>query len=261
MVFPSLSCRAVASLTFLLRPVIFGVAMHISSIAVTVPAYVLASIWSTAGESYTTGIGRHIPESVAQALLPTIVLGYIVPTALMFIPTISHFQNLAIMWQSSALFVGVMVFVLSKISLLLRWQRPSASSEPYSSDVPHVLKAYKATFIFSLLYHVSIVAYTLSSRDPTTSLPRLILPTHDSPVQASRNPVFPFMKQELLFSALAMALYGMYSVFDLRRRGLITTTEAKSASTKFFGAQVVFGPGAALAGLWWWREKKFLGPG
>ncbi|KAF1850137.1 FAD/NAD(P)-binding domain-containing protein [Cucurbitaria berberidis CBS 394.84] len=243
--------------TLIAWPTSYGVFMHVFSIAITAPVYCLASIWIAAGESYTPGIGRHIPSSTARGLLPSIVLGYVAPMLLMFIPTtISHFQGSAVMWQFAAISISFLVFAFSK-SLAPGKQ---GSSDSYSSDAPHLLKAYKASFLFSLLYHFFTISYVLCSRDPAISFSRLIFAAHNSPGSwnDSREGIFSFMKQELLFSALAMALYGMYNIFDLRRRGLITTDEAVSVSVKFLGGQLVLGPGAALVGLWWWREKKIL---
>lgn len=63
------------------------------------------------------GIGRHVPESVARALLPSAVLGYVVPMLLMFISAIPHALNVAIMWQFAAISIIVLIFALSKSSI------------------------------------------------------------------------------------------------------------------------------------------------
>lgn len=48
--------------------------------------------------------------------------------------------------------------------------------------------------------------------------------------------------------------FGLYTIWDLRRRGNTTTREALWAAMGFLNASVFCGPGAGYAGLWYWRE-------
>jgi hypothetical protein len=229
--------------------------MNFICIAVTAPLNFLLRIWST-GASYTT-VGRYIPVAIAKSIVPAILIGYVFPTMSIFVsaipPTIK--QDLILAWQFAALLVSALVLAFSKAS-------GPAELDPvfdvYSlRDVPHLVRGYQLMFTFSLAYHgLFVAAAVLSLGHPVLSIARLCLPYYGG---SEADPLFSLLKLDLAFAALACLLYGIYSVYELRYKGLITPLYAFQVSAMFLGAQVVVGPGAALVGLWWWRELQLAG--
>ncbi|GME31293.1 putative FAD binding domain protein [Neofusicoccum parvum] len=68
------------------RPVVFGAVYQVFGIGKVAPIYYLISIYTSSNILYTRTTGRPIHSSVAHALLPALCIGYILPTALMFLP-------------------------------------------------------------------------------------------------------------------------------------------------------------------------------
>ena len=63
-----------------------------------------------------------------------------------------------------------------------------------------------------------------------------------------------FVIPDLFFAVVATLVFSGYNVYELRRRGLITTKQALCVAALALPANVFMGPGVAVAGLWWWRE-------
>lgn len=69
-----------------------------------------------------------------------------------------------------------------------------------------------------------------------------------------------FTRFELLgLYVAATTSMGLYTVWDLRRRGYATTRAAGTAAAGLVLGQVLVGPGASYAGLWMWREGVLAG--
>lgn len=145
-----------------------------------------------------------------------------------------------------------MVLLISSIALwAVQRMVPSERSERvavYLADVPYIIRVYQFVFAASSMVYFIAVVRTILVSYPGTSLIQLYVAV-----------VALLIEARLLFSVLAMATHGLWAVFDLRRRGFVATKEATIACVTYLGASVVFGPGATLVGLWWWRERKMLG--
>ncbi|KAF2189347.1 FAD binding domain-containing protein [Zopfia rhizophila CBS 207.26] len=250
-------------------PTFYGVAMNFRGIGVVAPLYFLASIWSTSRTTYDTDVNHHIPESVAQAILPATLIGYGIPTLLIFIPYFpkAHLQNLVALWQFAAILVR---FLIIGLSYVYEWRNKKVSTSQVSPDFAiyslqdghHLKKAYKVIFLLCLLYHLLVASYISFSRIPALSFVRLLFPGSNSPEEFPESlaaGMFTFLKWDHLFAIMAVVLYGLYSLYELRCSGLVTTKQALAAMCAYLGAQIPVGPGAAIIALWWWREKALRG--
>lgn len=63
------------------------------------------------------------------------------------------------------------------------------------------------------------------------------------------------LKKPLTLYRIATFVFGMYTVWDLRRRGYATSREATWAALSFWTGSELCGVGAGYAGLWYWRES------
>ncbi|KAI8933146.1 hypothetical protein NX059_009787 [Plenodomus lindquistii] len=239
------------------RPAIWGVVMNFVAVGVTAPLNFCLRIW-TKGGSHAT-VGRYVPAAVARSIAPAVFVGYVLPTLLMFAPILpaNVKQHLILLWQFAVVGVSVLVKTISQGG------KGSVFDIYTLGDVPHLVAAYKTTFAFSLLYHAVFVAVVASGSDESgLSFVRLLEPTynHMELDPTSRQAMmFTFLKWDFTFAALSCLLYGLYAVYELRFKGLVTTKLALTACIAFVSAQVVVGPGAAIVGLWWWREMRLVG--
>ena len=70
--------------------------------------------------------------------------------------------------------------------------------------------------------------------------------------------IFNFFKWDMTLYFASTALWSLYSIFELRRTGYVTTFQALRAALVAVVAQVVVGPAAAYIGVWAWREEAIV---
>lgn len=88
-------------------------AMQIQGIMRMEPLYVILAIF----EGFDLAPGRFVRPAVAKSLIPALVLGYIIPTIMMLLPTsnTSILQTYCAIWQPSPAFVAILVPVFSRV--------------------------------------------------------------------------------------------------------------------------------------------------
>lgn len=121
--------------------------------------------------------------------------------------------------------------------------------------------AYGVAFWAALLVHVAVVAFVALTDLPTVNFWNVFAGV-PSPLVAwsagtREEGLFLFVKYDFAFAAGAILLWGLYSVWEVRRAGFTTTREAVAAAVAVVVGQVLVGPGATYAGLWWWREGQW----
>jgi hypothetical protein len=234
--------------------------MHIGGIGQLGPLFFFLSIFSRGG-THTT-VGRYVPKAIAKAIAPAIFLGYVLPTALIFVPGVpsSLKQNLVVQWLFAAVLVSILLLGFAKF---YAQDDVESDFDIYSSkDVPHLIKAYKSMFAFSIAYHVVILAFVFAVGQPTLSSHHLFSPTYNCSENlfgSQEAAIFKFFRTDFLYAFLGVVLHGLYSIYELRYDGLVTTEQALRACCIFIPAQLVVGPGATIISLWWWRERIMAG--
>ncbi|KAK7706600.1 hypothetical protein SLS64_007431 [Diaporthe eres] len=94
-------------------PIIPLFLMQLQGIFRMAPLYVIFAVF----EGFDLSPGRFVRPAVAKSLIPALVLGYIIPTILMLLPTpnVHVLQNYVVLWQPSPAFVAVLVSVFSRV--------------------------------------------------------------------------------------------------------------------------------------------------
>lgn len=97
--------------TLISLPIIPLFLMQVLGIFRMAPIYVIFAIF----EGFDLSPGRFVRPAVAKSLIPALVLGYIVPTLLMLLPTsnIHALQTICAIWQPCPAFVAVLISVFS----------------------------------------------------------------------------------------------------------------------------------------------------
>ncbi|EOA85623.1 hypothetical protein ACJQWK_10553 [Exserohilum turcicum] len=244
--------------SFVALPFLFAIAYQLKGIGKIAPLYYLISIYTSSQHVYVRNIGRPVPVSVAISLLPALCIGYILPTALMlsrYDDTATH-QNMTALWQPSPIFVSVLTYAFS--SILARIDRKDAYDELFQlKDVTPLRVTYGVTFAITALSHVYTLIYIFSNASLSLAEVFFNLPSPDSMAREA-HPMFDFFKWDMTLFFACTALWSLYSIFELRRNGYITTLQAVSAALVAAAAQVVVGPSAAYIGVWAWREEAII---
>lgn len=265
--------RAGNSMTPLALPSLVGGAMQISGIEKIAPIYYLFAL--AAGDASTAN--PKIASGVAEVALPATILAYVVPGALMaLIPLTatevsrSMFTPQSLVTYAFFLAPVAVPLLTTAISKAMRWCRRSdgpkregeydgikglvetCNKESYhhqpTKDSP-LKTAYAVSFAIQAAQHV----YTLSRAFIVSSAGQLSLTAAVGNIFL--KPTVPGQQfSSISLYAGATLAFGLYTVWDLRRRGYTTDREASKASLGYISGQVLFGPGAMYAGLWWWRE-------
>ncbi|KAI0168937.1 FAD binding domain protein [Hypoxylon sp. FL1284] len=242
-------------------PTIFLVAMQLHGIGAVGPVYGILSALS-AGEF---SAGRWIPVHVAKALIPALTLGYVVPCVMMMTPTANtrNAQDWVAVWQFSPLLFPVFTALFA--SVIKQWKRLTSSGvkeSPFDfykdEDVPVLKTAYYFTSTVMAAAHVCTLAYAYFHPDITISNLFFELPNpfeSEWAISTTSIKIAVFLKYDFVISFLAIAGYGLYAIWTLRKRGYVTTLGAAAPALLYLLGQVVVGPGTALIALWSWRES------
>ncbi|KAK7217804.1 hypothetical protein V2G26_005807 [Clonostachys chloroleuca] len=217
--------------------------------------------------SHELPTGRQIPVETAKALVPAIVLGYVIPTVLMFArtPSTVAWQHSIALWQFAP---PIFVFLTRLISSTIkRYHRAKGQEkedkmdmERYADkDLPILRSVYTYAFATQATVHIASMAYAWSH--PNISLfksflqvPNPFISDWNLPNLGAKLGTF-FKYDMLLFTASSLAT-GLYSIWDLRRLGYVTTADAFTAFLGTVAGQFLVGPGATWSGLWYWRENR-----
>ncbi|EKG11619.1 hypothetical protein MPH_11112 [Macrophomina phaseolina MS6] len=242
-------------------PVVFGAFYQLFGIAKVAPIYYLISIYTSSNILYTRTTGRPIHSSVAKALLPALLIGFVLPTALMFLPydDPSTHQIFVALWQPFPLYVAMLT---ATISALIRYLSPTEAldTEMFDrKDLAPLSAAYAFAFCTTAATHLCTLVYLASSSTLSVASAFFNLQPPGLPVTHPGKSVFAFFKWDMVLCFAAVFVWCLYSVFELRRVGYITTKQAVVAAVVTAVAQVVVGPGAAYVGLWAWREGVIAG--
>ncbi|ETS79271.1 hypothetical protein PFICI_09124 [Pestalotiopsis fici W106-1] len=211
------------------------------SITRVAPAYTTLS----ALEVHQDPADRCLSVDVAEVLFPSLIAGYLAPSAvLLSLPSSSH--NAWLGQLLPALF-STTTFVLGYINKQRRLHKgdgktTSTSGEEHvkkrynDSDVPYIKSTYKMAFAVQSVIHIT--SLVLSFR------------------QGSYNMISGsgLLKSGAGLTSAAYLLHGLHSLWSLRSQGYISTARALKAAAGVVCGQVLVGPGAALTGLWHWRE-------
>lgn len=191
-----------------------------------------------------------IPSAKARGLLLALILGYIIPTGIMYMPflDIETQQLLIAFWQPSPILVNILWYIFTKVI---------PSSETSKEDIietrAYVNLIYATVIFVSAFTHVSVVVACLTSSRPDVGLSSVMLPFHRD--EWTMDEALLFIFQIDFWVIFAAALTACYiSIWDLSSLGL-TTMGIWGGIFELSTVAVLLGPGAAVGLGWYWREK------
>ncbi|KAG6357457.1 hypothetical protein INS49_013334 [Diaporthe citri] len=215
------------------------------------PVYFLLSLYTTSRSVYARTTARPVPSNAAKVLLPALCLGYVVPTVLMFLPheeSITQ-QNMIAFWQPSPLYVSLLAWAGSKALDALRPTKRFDLEIFENKDLPYLRSGYAFCFFATAVTHICTLLYAVLTPSVSFSQAFFNLPGFDA------IDISAFMKYDMLLCFSSVMVWLLYSVFELRRSGYITTSAAFKAVGLTMASGVLVGPAATYAGVWAWRES------
>ncbi|KAI1106917.1 FAD binding domain protein [Jackrogersella minutella] len=243
--------------TLLALPSLFTVGTQFIGIDRVAPLYELISAF----QGFEIPTGRYVTPAVAKALLPALMLSYVIPAAFVFLPTpqIQSMEGQTATWHVAPFIFSALTSVLS--TGLAWWRDRSLSEkekeagEPHfalytADDVPSLESSYAWVFLLQAAVHISATTYSLASPGAfaagTLGLSRV------------SNTLTNLAKPTLTITNTALLANNLYSIWGFRSRGYIKTCEAIRAAFAVMAGQLIVGPGATWTGFWYWRERVFV---
>ena len=220
-----------------------------------------------------TVIGHPVTKEVADAVIPGLGFGYILPTALMLGPFENKdtWQKFIVLWQPFPIYVGVLVAGVSTVFRRqkttatvsgLKMKQRQASDRPRKQDkaTQSTLKlVYAGGAAATALIHLWAVCRILSSPDLSFSAvfgnPSFFL--SGSHASTPKDDVLLFFQRDMLLNAATVLAHNVFRILHLRSLGYVTTKQAVAASLVTVVAQPAVGPAAAHIGFLGWREDVF----
>ncbi|KAH7385692.1 FAD-binding domain-containing protein [Pyrenochaeta sp. MPI-SDFR-AT-0127] len=226
-----------------------------AGVGIYMPIYYAIYTYVSEAEYYWWPLHREVRIQYASTLIWAVVIGYALPTLLMFLPwkdpyTIQNFETL---WQPSPMFVPLICsaagFIYARAFNLTPTPLKAKQTFP---DIPHLQRLYITTGILGFLLHVYCLSKIISS--PNMSLVSVFWPDFSSQ---------PKVLGEGLRSLFLADFWGFYvatyawlcmAVYDLKRVGRTDVDVGRSSVLIALGNFVV-GPGATMSAVWYWREN------
>ncbi|KPM42081.1 hypothetical protein AK830_g4464 [Neonectria ditissima] len=263
------SYRAGGGGTLISYPSLFGVAYQILGIGRIAPLYNLATLFThVTHRAFGTAAGRPVAKEVADSLIPSLTLGYILPTVAMFGPFQNKhtWQGFVALWQPFPIIVGLLTSGISPLSKRLASRKDVTAKQTKQREKPQ--KNATPTSL-RLIYAVGATASALAHfwsmyriwKSPELSFSQvfgrfggLLSASHASDPQSD---ILLFFQRDMFLNIASVFVQNIYRIFHLRALGYVTTKEAGIASAATVLAQGIIGPAATQIGLCGWREEVF----
>jgi hypothetical protein len=246
--------------TLLASPALWGVMYQLRGIGLIAPLYFATSLFHSSSVSYFTPRSRTISPVTACAVIPALVLGFVLPTMMMFFPlqdSLNTRQIFIALWQPAPVYVAILTEVMSRAfkwigrSTAVKTERQVDSD--FNRDLPYLRMVYVAVGSISACFHLALILCWVISG--TEIIARAFIP-FDSLAQVSSlaDGVFIFFQNDFLLVAVATMLWCLASAWDLYRVGISNISWQVVLVGLALGCTMV-GPGATAAAVWYWREE------
>lgn len=247
--------------TLLATPSVWAVLYQLRGIGLIAPLYMAVSTYVSSGIVYFSPSTRNLSASTARAILPALVLGYVVPTMLMFFPLADalHTRQLFIaLWQPAPVYVTILTRVFSRVcksvgSGSVAKTDTAAVDRKANRDIPHLQTLYAVAGCIAACFHLVLLLSGVASG--TDFITKAFIP-FDSFAQVSTltDGVVVFFQNDFLIVAVATLLWCLASMWDLHRLGISNISGLVALPILLLSA-LAFGPGATVAAVWYWREQ------
>lgn len=225
---------------------------QVTGFAVIAPLYYIAYLYTSKDGTYWWPLSREIPLEYAKSLLPALLLGYLLPTWLMFHQWSSQrtTQIMIAIWQPSPIYVNVILIVLSRFFKEKQHSNPLAARE--RPDIVYLKVVYAICFSVSLVLHIGTLFLLLSPKSElslSTVVPLSFRFLSGSFVDA----IHYIWAWDFVIGFLATVSWCLLAQWDLWRVGMTNVTVGQGATVMAL-ALIFLGPGATISAFWYWRE-------
>ncbi|KAF4468206.1 FAD-binding domain containing [Fusarium albosuccineum] len=254
------SFRGRFATSILAFPTIWFVTFQIIGIGVVLPWYCIVYTGMSNVESHWWPLRRPVPIRFAKVILPTSLLGYALPTVLTFVPwgDLDQVQTLASAWQFSPMLVPFLTWSFG--SLLGPKAGASQSKDgQLVADVPPLRQLYVVIGCLGCILHWYTIVQIALVPEPWQVFKSFCSPNSWTVPADLEEGLAGFFCADLWGYCLTSYVWCVSAIWDLKRVGRTRVGILRAAITIMI-AYIFLGPGAAIAGVWSFREDAMMFP-
>ncbi|KUL90235.1 hypothetical protein ZTR_02097 [Talaromyces verruculosus] len=249
--------------TIIALPSLFLLAIQFKGIAIVSPIYATLSAFC----STPLPTRRFVKLEVARALLPALILGYILPMMLISLDAFNTAQWAT--WVSrvhgfAPVFVCGLTFAYAQFGQIwnarykTQKDREQSAFECYKAqDVPALKSGYLFAFVLQTVAHMTLLVYVHNKLSITLS--QAVFQSFWNSNRKGMGQTTILLSGEVEITFVTWFISNIYSIWDLRRFGYIKNRDGLVCASCVVAGQFLVGPGATWAGLWYWREEVIVG--
>lgn len=202
--------------------------------------------------------GRAVPLLYAKVILPGTLLQYLVPTIAIFIPgqSITMLQGVLAFWQFAPVLANIPLWLVTPFV-----SATSSSGKTRTADMRHLKIIYNTVFVISVISHWITIYKVASSENPEVTLVRVFLPSREHWLTSMDEGLLWIFQWDWLIFTSCYLISALTAIYDIQR--LVPDIDTDPEGDKVFkgvymtvALTVLGGPGAALSGVWSWREEQ-----
>ncbi|KAK1750462.1 hypothetical protein QBC47DRAFT_121375 [Echria macrotheca] len=226
--------------------------------AVIAPIYYALDI---AGTARSRTSKRQLSPAVAKALLPATLLGYFIPTVLLYLPwhrvsdnPIDLLQILIAVWQPAPALPNLLIqlFTFGKTVA-----PASSSSRDAQKQRSQIRRLYAIAGVLSVTTHFLMAWLCAASTDPRVSFSSVLLPDRATRGRDAMHGLLWIFQIDFWVCFVSTLLWSWVAVVDVMQDGGKQASWMNILSVGLLGGlvSVVLGPGTAVAAGWYWMES------
>jgi len=218
------------------------------------PIYYAVYTYISEPETYWWPLNREVKIQHATSLVWAVIIGYLLPTILMFLPwkDPNTIQNFEALWQLSPMLVPLICNIRGYLYAKKHNLKPvSPSAKQVFPDIAHLKKLYIISGTLGFLLHVYCLARISSS--PSVTLGAVFWPDFSPQPKALGEGLISLFLTDFWGFHLATYVWLCMAVWDVKRMGRTTAGIGRSSALIALSSLVI-GPGATMSAVWYWRE-------
>lgn len=250
--------------TILALPSLYLLAAQSQGIALISPVYAILSAFL----SSPLPTRRFVKLEVARAFIPALILGHVLPMVFIF-SGLFGVAKFATSWaprvyQFAPILACGLTFCFAHLGRIwnskyeTQRDREQSEFECYKAqDVPVLKSAYLFAFVLQAVAHITLLAY--AHNELNTTLSQTVFRSYSVSNHKSMTQITELFSDDPTIAFTTWFISNIYSIWDLRCFGYIKTQDGLICVLSVVAGQILVGPGATWAGLWYWREGVIAG--
>jgi hypothetical protein len=226
-----------------------------AGIGVYMPIHYAIYTYISEPETYWWPLNREVKIQHATSLIWAVMVGYTLPTILMFIPwkDPNTMQNFEALWQVCPMIVPLICGILGYFYVRRHSLKPvSPAAKQVFPDIAHLKMLYVVSGVLGLVLHFYCLARICSS--PNISLTSVFWPDFSAQRKAFGEGLRALFLTDFWGFYVATYAWLCMAVWDVKRMGRTAADIGKSSALIALSSFVI-GPGATMSAVWYWRES------